>query len=152
MVSLDFTFVLFTLTFVVFLFAMKVLFFDAVQAVIEKRNAAIKKNLEKANKVKVELEGQFKDHDPNQILNQAKSQATSYIEKVLAEANANRDELLKNRELELKEKMDKQVQASMAELKSLEANLQNQVADLVELMVSTISSETRSAIKTTVKS
>lgn len=151
MVSLDFTFVLFTLTFLVFVFVLKFVFFDPTENTISRRDKAIQEDIDKAKRFKSKIESEFTVQDPKKILQDAKFQANTYIDQVLSETNANRDLLLKEREVELKDKVSKQISDFAIEFRSLETQLQSEVPALVDLVIQKIFDKTKDSIQMAVK-
>ena len=131
MVEINFTFVLFTASFIAFILLMKLAFFDPVRNVIQERESAIEKDLEESKLAIADIaKADSGDSSPTQILKEAKLKSHQIVSDVMNEANKERLEMV-NKELKsLKANTDNTILGLEKEQNEILKNLDSYVSEL----------------------
>jgi F-type H+-transporting ATPase subunit b len=106
LIELDFTFVVFVFSFIAFVFAMKLVFFDPVKMVIKKREAFINNALEETKNALDKIGSANELENPLDILRSAKIKATEVTSKAITEANQEKEVVVKKEVDDLSSKKD----------------------------------------------
>lgn len=147
MVDINFTFVLFTASFIIFMIAMKLAFFDPVGSVVKGREAEIEENLQASKESMEKVSGPGSDLDKaTEILTKARQESQKIISDAVNKANNERNAQVEKALEDINSKLNENVQALQREEKDLLANLDNQVEEIAELAVKKIYTELESTV------
>lgn len=98
MVELNFTFVVFTASFILFLIVMKLAFFDPVKNIIQAREAAIAADLAESKAALSKVGESSEKENPANIIRKSRLEAQEIIGKAVTESNKER-QMMVNRDL-----------------------------------------------------
>ena len=98
MLSIDFTIVVFTASFLLFVVVMKLAFFDPVKKIILKRESSIEENLAESKEALSKIDSSTEDENPVDIIRKSKLEAQEIVNQAITESNKERQEMV-NREL-----------------------------------------------------
>jgi len=141
LVELNFTFVVFTFSFIIFLGLMKLFFFDPVQRVIAVRHQRIKEQLEASQKASNQIHREVETNDSLSILNQARQEAHKIMAASLESAGAESEKLIKLAVKEIEEKSAANIQSLEAEKDRLKGSLSQYVKEVADLALSKVFNE-----------
>ncbi|MDA1021182.1 MAG: ATP synthase F0 subunit B [Cyanobacteria bacterium] len=133
MVSINFTAVIFALSFIGFLYLMKFVFFDKVAAVIDQREGHIKDKLVASRKAQERIEQEIENQNPKELLAQAKSSSSSILNDAMNIATKDKDKLVNAAKTEFNSKLE----ASLTSLKKEETELRKSIDSIVTELVAT---------------
>ncbi len=131
MVSLDFTAVLFTLSFIVFLGLMKLCFFDPIARVINEREKFIADNLQKSKSIQERIQDEILTKNPSALLAKAKDQAHTLIAEAIAAANINKQKFLDDNKIKLQDTLNTSLEGLNRESDKIRANIDDLIAEIV---------------------
>lgn len=141
MVELNFTFVIFTASFIVFLFLMKLTFFDPVKDVIISREKMIEADLAESQKALEKINSAKESENPINIIKKSKLEAQEIVNKSANEANKERQEMV-NRELKtIQANAETTILELRKEEKKIFADLDKYVTELSKTALDKIMSE-----------
>ncbi len=135
MVNLDFTAVLFTLSFIVFLGLMKLCFFDPLARVINERENFIAENLQKSKSLQKQIQDEILTKNPSNILTKAKEQAHSLVSEALTVANVNKQKFLDDNRIKLQDRLNTSLEGLNRESDKIRSNIDNLIAEVVSSSV-----------------
>ncbi len=141
MVSLDFTAVLFTLSFIVFLGLMKLCFFDPIARVINKREKFIADNLQKSRSIQERIQEEILTKNPSTLLTKAKEQAHTLVSEALAAANTNKQKFLDDNKIKLQSTINTSLEELNRESDKIRANIDNLITEIVTSSVDKLLNE-----------
>ncbi len=131
MVDINFTFVLFTASFMAFVLLMKLVFFDPVKSVIQKRESIIEKNLEESKAAISNIKSADSgDSSPSQILKEAKLKSHQIVSELMNQANKERLEMVNKELKDLKTNTEKAILGLEKEQNAILKNLDSYVSEL----------------------
>ena len=133
MVSINFTAVIFAISFIGFIYLMKFVFFDNVAAVINQREGHIKDKLVASRKAQEKIQQEIEDQNPKELLAQAKSNSSNILNDAMNIANQDKDKLVNAAKTEFNSKLE----ASLTSLKKEEAELRKGISSIVTELVAT---------------
>ena len=133
MVSINFTAVIFALSFIGFLYLMKFVFFDRVAAVIDQREGHIKDKLVASKKAQDKIEEEISNQNPKELLAQAKSSSSSILNEAMNIATKDKDKLVNSAKTEFNSKLE----ASLISIKKEETELRKSIDSIVAELVTT---------------
>ncbi|MDA0772704.1 MAG: ATP synthase F0 subunit B [Cyanobacteria bacterium] len=133
MVSINFTAVIFALSFIGFLYLMKFVFFDKVAAVIDQREGHIKDKLVASRKAQERIEQEIENQNPKELLAQAKSSSSSILNDAMNIATKDKDKLVNAAKTEFNSKLE----ASLTSLKKEETELRKSIDSIITELVAT---------------
>ncbi len=143
MVSLDFTAVLFTLSFIAFLGIMKLCFFDPIARVINKREGFIAENLLASKSLQQQIENDINSKNPSDLLTQARHEAHQIVSDSLAAANNNKQKFLDEHKLKLQENISANLESLNQETDKIRTNIDSLINEVVTVAVDKIVTETQ---------
>lgn len=94
LVELNFTFVIFTASFIVFIGLMKLVFFGPVERVINKRESFVADNINASKSSLQKIEAQIADTDASSILIKARQDSQKILSQAIEEANKEKSKLV----------------------------------------------------------
>ncbi len=130
--ALNFTFVIFTMSFIIFLGIMKLVFFDKLKKVITHREKFIEANLEAAKLAAKQASAELRDSNSSDILSKARIQAQEILSQAIEIANSKKQSLLDASHEEIQNKISTELKAINSEKDELMASLGNQVQEIVK--------------------
>ena len=131
MVSLDFTTVLFTLSFIVFLGLMKLAFFDPIARVINEREEFIAQNLQTTRSLQNRIQEEIQTKNPKEILVKARQEAQAIISEALSLAAINKQKFLDDNKIKLQKSLTISLEGLNRESDKIRSNLDVIVAEIV---------------------
>lgn len=135
MVSLDFTAILFTLSFIIFLGLMKLCFFDPLARVINEREKFISENLQKSKSLQKQIQDEILTKNPHSILAKAKEQAHGLVSEALSVANVNKQKFLDDNRIKLQDRLNTSLEGLNRESDKIRSNIDNLIAEVVKSSV-----------------
>lgn len=135
MVSLDFTTVLFTLSFIVFLGLMKLCFFDPIARVINEREGFIADNLQQTKSMQERIQDEIQTKNPKAILTKARQEAQQSVSESLAAANTNKQKFLDDNKIKLQEAFAHSLEGLNKETGLIRSNIDGLVAEIVSASI-----------------
>lgn len=141
MVELNFTFIVFTASFIVFVGLMKLVFFDPIHRIISKRESFINFNIEASKQALTKVEEEIHSADPTGILTNARQEASQFLAKAIEEANQNKSNLVYTALQANKEMLHKNFINLEKEEAKISQNLADYVEDLTQLALDKLISE-----------
>ena len=142
MVEINFTLVVFTASFILFLIAMKLAFFDQVKNIIHAREEKIKLDLAESKKALSQFEAsENSTENPTLILKESRLKAQEIISEAMSSSNTERQNMI-NRELkDIKANAEASVLKLEKEQRETLRNLDTHVAELTKEAVDKLMSE-----------
>lgn len=141
MVSLDFTAVIFALSFIVFMYLLKFVFFDKLAAVINQREGFVKDKLAASHKAQAKIEIEISNQNPKDLLSHARHSASTILQEALSTANKDKDKLVNTAKSEFNSKLDTNLASLKKEENELRANISSIVSELAKTTVDKLISE-----------
>ena len=135
MVSLDFTTVLFTLSFIVFLGLMKLAFFDPIARVINEREEFVAQNLQTTRSLQNRIQEEIQTKNPKEILVKARQEAQAIISEALSLAATNKQKFLDDNKIKLQKSLTISLEGLNRESDKIRSNLDVIVAEIVSASV-----------------
>lgn len=134
MVSIDFTLVIFTASFLLFLALMNLLFFKPVFKTINLRESKINADLEKLKTLRSDMESRLEADEAMMILKESRSKASELIAKAREEAISKKDDFLNKILTQVKEKKSSALSNLENERLSCLSSLESSVQEIAELI------------------
>lgn len=131
MVSLDFTAILFTLSFIVFLGLMKLCFFDPIARVINEREKFIADNLLSSKSIQERIQNEILTKNPAELLTKAREQSHTLISEALTAANTNKQKFLDDNKIKLQGTLNTSLEGLNRESDKIRSNLDSLIAEIV---------------------
>ena len=141
MVELNFTFVIFTISFIVFIGLMKLVFFDSVKEVIERRESFIEKNIQASKEAQKKIEDQIAESDASSILTKARQDAQKVLGQAIEEANKKRSKIVGDAIIVNKDLISRNILILEKEEKEISKNLSTYIKDISETAIDQLMSE-----------
>lgn len=130
--ALNFTFVIFTMSFIIFLGIMKLVFFDKLKKVITNREKLIESNLEAAKLAAKQANDEFRSSNFGDILSKARVEAQEIISQAIELASTKKQGLLDESHQQVQSKISNEVKAIKKEQDELMSSLDGQVQEIVK--------------------
>lgn len=147
MVSINFTAVIFAVSFIVFIYLMKLVFFDKLAAVVGEREAFVAGRIEASRVAQAKIEADILDQNPTEILKQAKTSSNTIIHEAMNFANKDKDKLVLSARNEFKSKLESNLETLAKEEAELRAGLNKITSELVNTTVETLISQLKTKQK-----
>jgi F0F1-type ATP synthase membrane subunit b/b' len=141
LVELNFTFIVFTASFIVFVGLMKLVFFDPILRVISRRESFINSNIEASKQALNKVEKEITTADPASILVNARLEASQILSNAIEEANRNKSSLVHSALQANKEMLSKNFINLEKEEAKISQNLAEHVAELTQVALDKLISE-----------
>jgi len=141
LVELNFTFVVFTASFIVFLGLMKLVFFGPVERVINKRESFVAENIKASKSSLKKIEAQIADTDASSILIKARQEAQKILGRAIEEANKSKVELVSDAVKANKDMIIKNVIGLEKEEKEISTNLSTYIKEVSQVAITQLMSE-----------
>lgn len=129
--DLNFTFVVFTLSFLIFLGIMKLAFFDKIKEVISARDKFIETNLLAANAALEKSKQELKESNAVEMLNKARLQAQEVISRTIEEASNEKYSIVQHTQLNIQSKINDELELMIREREQLISSLDEKVQEIV---------------------
>jgi F-type H+-transporting ATPase subunit b len=133
-VSVDFTLVIFTLSFLLFLALMDFFFFKPVLSIIRKREFKISSDLEKIEQLKSDIESRVSNDEAFKIIREARTIASQILSKARDEALLSKEKFLEELSIELKLKHSKAVEEIKKQSAECLLSLEPSTFEIAELI------------------
>lgn len=141
MVELNFTFVVFMASFILFLIVMKLAFFDPIKNIIQDREKAIEADLAESKAALEQVGKSAEKENPANIIRKSKLEAQEIIGKAVSESNKERQEMV-NRELkDIQANAENGVIQLEKEKRAILTNLDSYVSELSKEALDKLMSE-----------
>lgn len=141
MLTLDFTLVIFTASFILFVIVMKLAFFDPIKKVINAREKSIEENLAESKAALNKLGSSQQSENPATIIRESKLKAQEIVSKVVNESSQERQEMV-NRELrDIKANSETSIIELQKEERNILKNLDSYVEELSKNAIDKLMSE-----------
>lgn len=114
MVSLNFTVVVFVLSFLAYVALLKLLFFDRIGGLIKKREAFVFENIASSKSIQASVEDKIQTKNPQGILAKAREEAAVVLNEIVEKSQASRSALVE----ENKVKLRSEIETNLAKLAS----------------------------------
>jgi len=134
-VSVDFTLVLFTASFILFIYLMNLLFFSPLRTVINSREGKIKANRRKTESLVEEVESKIEAFKDDEFIKNARAESSRLISEANSEAANKRQALINETAEQLKQKKAKNHSAIEKEKSQILKNLEGPIKEITHLMV-----------------
>lgn len=145
MVEINFTFTIFTLSFVVFALLMKVFFFDKVALVINAREALVAANLKASQSTRQSIEEQLSLNSSKSLLKSAKEEAQAQLSKALAEANSQKQGLIDTAKQKISADLSHSLTSLSKDRDQVMAGIDQLVTEISNLMTDRLISEIKNS-------
>lgn len=141
MVELNFTFVVFTASFLLFIVVMKLAFFDPVKNIIQARESYIEDNLAESKQALDKMNSSSEAENPADIIRKSKLEAQEIVSEAMTSANKERQEIV-NKELKgIKSNTENSVIELEKEKREILTNLDSHVDELSKEVLDKLMSE-----------
>lgn len=136
MIELNFTLVVFSVSFLVFVGLMNIIFFKPVSAVIEKRENTLNSDKTQREKLHKEIEQRLKDYEAN--LAKSKAKAAHVLEEAQEAATKEKETMMAATVKELNEEKTKEYASLDKEKEAIFKELREPIKEITSLLVSRV--------------
>jgi len=150
MVELNFTFVIFTASFIVFIGLMKLVFFDSIKRVIDERESFVEKNILASREAQKKIEKKIAESDASSILMKARQEAQELLGKAIEGANNKRSKMVGDAIIVNKDLISRNIIILEKEEREISKNLSTYIKEVSQTAINQLMSEIESKQKAAV--
>lgn len=135
MISIDFTALIFAISFVLFIGLMYIFFFQPVQRILEQREGSVSGNKDASSSLYQQIDEKTKLLKSDPEILESRKEASEIIAKAKQEASQARQSFLDESNAELKAKRERNITALEQEKEATIKNLEAPIKEITTLMV-----------------